>query len=206
MRGLTVVLVLALAALADEGAVREALDSEDFETALARAETLLKKTPDHGPLRYMRAQAIAGIARDLQRTEGYAAALDYLEPRLTHPHLTDRFAETCLWAGQEERAIRALRASSVALRDRIRMELEMMRSLGRFEEASERARAVGWDEAAVIYGEDAAYRARLASRATRAVWVAVAAGVVILAAAAALFSLAPAAAPPPPPSRSDATA
>jgi hypothetical protein len=153
----------------------------------------------------MRAQAIAGLARDLQRAQGYAAALDYLEPRLNHPHLTDRFGDICMWAGQEERAIRALRASPVALRDRIRAELEMMRSLGRFEEASRRARAVGWEDAATYYGKTASRRARLAGRATRAVWVAAVGGFLILAAAGALFILAPAV-PPPPPSRPGATA
>jgi hypothetical protein len=193
-------LLLPAAALADEAAVREALEREDFGVALTRAEAALKEVSaedSKGPLRYMRAQAVAGLARDLQRSEGYAAALDYLEPRLDHPHLTDRFAEICLWAGQEERAIRVLRASPVALRDRIRAELEMMRSLGRFEEASRRARAVGWEEAAKYYGEVASHRARLTGRVQRAVWVAVVGGLLILAAAGALFILAPAARPPP---------
>jgi hypothetical protein len=205
MRRLALLLLCSAAAIADEGAVREALDREDFETALARAESALREAPASGPLRYMHAQAVVGIARDLQRAEGYAPALDYLEPRLTHPHVTDRFAETCMWAGQEERAIRALRASPVALRDRIWMELQMMRSLGRFEEASRRARAVGWEEAAKMFGDVAAYRGRLAGRAARAMWVAVAACVAILVAAAALFILAPALAPRPP-SRPGATA
>jgi hypothetical protein len=98
-----------------------------------------------------------------------------------------------------------LRASPVALRDRIRPELEMMRSLGRFEEAAQRARAVGWADAAAYYQEVAEYRARLAGRARRAVWVAVVGGLAILAAAGALFILAPAA-PPPPASRPGASA
>ncbi|MHC4973388.1 MAG: hypothetical protein ACYTG3_13755 [Planctomycetota bacterium] len=196
---LLLLLLAASAAFADEAAVREALDKEDFGTALARAEKALEESTadSNGVLRYMRAQAVAGLARDLQRAEGYAAALDYLEPRLDHPHLTDRFAATCMWAGEEERAIRALRASPVALRDRIRAELEMMRSLGRFEEASRRARAVGWNEAAEYYAEVADHRARLTGRARRAVWVALVGGLLILAAAGALFILAPAESPPP---------
>lgn len=191
VRGLLLLLLLAAAAAADEAAIRAALDREDFATALREAEAALQADPDHGLLRYMRAQAVAGIARDLQRAEGYAAALDYLEPRLDHAHLTDRFAEICMWAGEEERAIRALRVSPVALQDRIRAELEMMRSLGRFEEAARRAAAVGWDEAASYYGEVARHRARLRGRARRAVWVALVGGLAILAAAAALFILAP---------------
>ena len=208
MRCLSLLLLAAAAAFADEAAVREALEREDFGVALTRAEAALKEVSREeakGPLRYMRAQAVAGLARDLQRAEGYAAALDYLEPRLDHPHLTDRFAATCMWAGQEERAIRALRASPVALRDRIRAELEMMRSLGRFEAASQRARAVGWNEAAKYYAEVADHRARLKGRARRAVWVALVGGLLILAAAGALFILAPAL-PPPPASRPGASA
>ncbi len=205
VRGLLFLLLAVAAAAADEAAIRAALDREDFATALREAEAALQATPDHGLLRYMRAQAIAGLARDLQRAEGYAAALDYLEPQLDHAYLTDRFAEICMWAGQEQRAIRALRASPVPLRDRIRAELEMMRSLGRFEDASHRAAAVGWDEAARYYDEVARHRARLTGRARRAVWVTVVGGLAILAAAGALFILAPAA-PPPPPSHPGANA
>lgn len=205
LRGLLVLLVASTAVVADEAAVRAALDREDFATALQQAEAALQADPEHGLLRYMRAQAIAGLARDLQRTEGYLAALDYLEPRLDHAHLTDRFAEICMWAGEEERAIRALRASPVALPDRIRSELEMMRSLGRFEDAARRAAAVGWDEAAKYYDEVARHRARLTGRARRAVWVALVGGLLILLAAGAVFIFAPAA-PRPPSSRPGASA
>jgi hypothetical protein len=205
MRSLLLLLLGAAAVLADEAAVRAALDREDFAAALAGAEAALKEKPADGPLRYMRAQAIAGVARDLQREKGYAAALDYLEPRLNHPHLIDRFAAICMWAGQEERAIRVVRAAPVDVKDRIVAELEMMRSLGRFEEASRRARAVGWKDAATYYAEIASRRARLAGRATRAAWVAAVSGILILAAAGALFILAPAS-PPPPASRAGANA
>lgn len=197
LRGLVVLLLAAAGALADEAAVRAALDREDFAAALEQAEAALRATPKSGLLRYMRAQAIAGLARDLQRREGYAAALDYLEPRLDHAHLTDRFAEICMWSGEEERGIRALRGSPVALRDRIRAELELMRSLGRFEDAAQRAAAVGWDDAAKYYAEVARHRTRLRGRARRAVWVALVGALGILAAAAALFMLAPAAPPAP---------
>jgi hypothetical protein len=204
VRGLVFLLLCAASALADEAAVREALDREDYAAALERADAALKESPASGPLRYMRAQAIAGIAQERQRAQGYAAALDYLEPHLDHRHLTDRFADICMWAGQEERAIRALRASPVPLRDRIKAELDMMRSLARYEEAARRARAVGWEEAAEYYAGIAGYRARLEGRARRAGWVAAVGGLVILAAAGALFILAPAA--PPPASRPDASA
>ncbi|MHC4548118.1 MAG: hypothetical protein ACYTEZ_05010 [Planctomycetota bacterium] len=191
MKPLLVLLVLAAATLADEAAVRAALDREDFAAALRLSESALQGHPDDGKLRYLRAQALAGLARDRQRERGYAAALDFLESRLTHPVVTDAFAETCLWAGEEERALRALRASEVALADRIRMELEMLRSLGRFRGAERRAREVGWPEAEAWYRKKAAYRERLAGRARRAAWVAVGAGLTILAAAAVLFMRAP---------------
>ena len=193
MRTAGAVLLFAAAVWAqDKAAVREALDREDFGEALQRLDLARAAGGDEGPLRYLQAQAHVGVARDKQRAEGYGAALDYLEGRLTHALVATTFAMTALWAGEEERGLRGLRGSSVALRDRIKVEMDLLGALGRYGEAEARAREVGWPAAEQWAREEAAARQALTDRAQRGRWVAAAAALAILLAAGLLAISCPA--------------
>jgi hypothetical protein len=184
MRAIALLLLLAAPVVADDAAAARA--------ELAEAEQALAAEPDNALAQRRWAKAARAVARVLQRTEGYQAAIEFLEARLTHPLTVEAYAEACLWGGQEERGVAHLRSSrGVAVRHRIGHELELLGYLRRYDEAARRAREVGWDEGARWAEERAARRARLLGRGVRAYWVAAIGFVVMAAAAVALYFLAP---------------
>jgi hypothetical protein len=184
MRAFVLLLALAAAAVAEDG------QAERDELAAARK--ALAAEPGDALLQRRWAKAARAVARVLQRAEGYPAAIEFLEERLTHPLTIEAYGEACLWGGQEARALKRLRdADDIPLRDRIRPELNLLHQLRRYHEAARRAREVGWKEWADWAGEQAAMRDRLLGRGVRAYWVAAIAFVVMAAAATALYFLAP---------------
>ena len=200
MRTLACVLLAAsvLAAQDDDAAARAraALDREDYDLALAEAAKGLEADPGSGVLAYLHADARCGRARSIQREKGFGAALAELEPHVgDHPLVTEAYARTALWAGEEERALRTLRAAVPEPRDRVALELELLSHLRRYGEAAERAREAGWEEGVVWASKRAALQERLAARARRGWMVAVAAAALLLGLAVLVFSLAPAARP-----------
>jgi len=135
-------------------------------------------------------------AQELQRSRGYDAALEFLEPQLTHRKLAVLYADLCAWAGQEERGLQHLARCTVPPHERIQGELYLLSVLQRYDEVARRARDVMGDQADwapyIKWAEDqAAQRRRLRARTRRGMWVAVAALAVLLAGSAALFRLAP---------------
>jgi len=184
MRVLTVILALAAAVVADDG--------QAARDELAAAEQALAADPGNALLQRSWAKAARAVARVLQRAEGYPAAMDFLETRLTHALTIEAYGEACLWGGQEERALKRIQAArEIPIRDRIKPELQLLYDLRRYDEAARRAREVGWKEWADWAKKEAAMRDRLLGRGVRAYWVAAIAFVVMAAAALALFVLAP---------------
>jgi hypothetical protein len=202
MRVLGMLLLLAAAVRAQDPdraqeRVRALLDREEFPAALERAEAALRQHADHKGLLYQRAQARRGIARDLQRAQGYAAAIDYLERDLSHAVLAVAYAEACKWGGAELRGIDGLRRSTLPLELRLYPELDLLAQLRRYDEIASRAREAGdpeWERWAL---ELAGLRRNLVERAGRGKLVAFAAGAALLMLALLLATkLAPQ--PPPP--------
>jgi hypothetical protein len=135
---------------------------------------------------YEQAKAVCAEAREIRRREGYVKAIEFLEPRLDHPKIVAAYADCCLWAGEEERGLRGLRASKVPANQRAEAEISLLVRLFRYDEAAEVAREHGWTEAAEWWGAAAALRDRLHARARRAGWIA-ALGVALLLGAWALM-------------------
>jgi len=193
----TVFLLLAALPLAaqDDGAaarVRGALDAGEHERALALAADGLRAAPHDGVLQYLQAQARCGMAQDLQRRDGYAAALAFLEPHAgTHALVTEAYARTALWAGEEERALGVLEAAVPEPADRVALELELLGHLRRYGEAAKRARAAGWEDGAVWAEKRAALQERLEARGRRGGLVAGVAAVVLLGLAGIVLRAAP---------------
>jgi len=200
-RALLALLLLAAAALAGEDAaaaaarVRTLLDAGRPVEALPAAEAALAAHPGDKLLSLLRAQATCGIAQELQRAEGYEAAIDWLEPRLDHWVIAEAYANACLWGGEEERGLAGLAACAVPEDQRAGAEMRLLQYLYRYDEAAALARRVGWPEAEAWALEQAAPRARLHARARRALKVALVAGGLLALAAVALYRLAPPARP-----------
>jgi len=194
MRSALALLLLAGLVRADERAderaaerARAAIAEERFEDAVALCEEALAASPGDGTLLYLRAGARCGVARMLQRARGYDAAIAYLESRLDHPVTAWAYAETCRWAGEEERGIEALRRSALALEDRIHAELDLLSYLRRYDEIAARAEIAGLDRWARWARDEAARQSRVRGY-TRRAWLvaALAAAVLLLGAGAAL--------------------
>ena len=173
MRTVAVVFLLALCCRAEEWEdLRAAVDAERYEEALRLADAVPETDPSRdGTLAWLRAKAVVGVARDLQRAKGYPAALDFLEGHLDHEWSAFWYGRTCAWAGAERRGIAALRASKLEPVLRLEAELSLLLLLRRYEELIDRARAIGGEEAASWMewaGKEAALRDRLAGRAKRA--------------------------------------
>jgi hypothetical protein len=165
-----ILLLLLAAAAAAQDPVRAALDEGRYADALALAEA-----EPSVPLRQdQRAQAICGLARDVRRGDGYAAAIDFLEPRLDHPRTVRAFADCCLWGGEEERGLRGIRAASVSAAARVEAEIGLLKRAFRYRDAAAVARAHGWKEGEEWARGEAELRERLAARARRAGWLAAA--------------------------------
>lgn len=195
MRTAAVVFLLALCCRAEDwDEISAAVNGERFEHALRLADAARETGKKDGKLAWLRAKAVVGVARDLQRANGYPAALDYLELHLDHELSAYWYGQTCGWAGAELRGIQALRSSVLDPALRLNPELSLLGLLRRYEEIIDRAQEVGGEEAA-SWGEwaskEAALRDRLAGRARRAWTILVGALLVFGAAVGALFRLSP---------------
>ncbi|HEX5136817.1 MAG TPA: hypothetical protein VFY93_07595 [Planctomycetota bacterium] len=130
---------------------------------------------------YERAKAVCAEAREIRREKGYAAAIDFLEPRLDHAIIVEAYANCCLWGGEEERGLRGVRgATGVPAEYRVEAEIGLLKRLFRFRDAARLAAAHGWKEAEEYWGEEAALRERLAARARRARWLAALGGALLV--------------------------
>jgi hypothetical protein len=171
-----------------------------LERARDMAATYVQRLPADKGLAALHAAVVTAIeARDLQRAQGYGAAIDYLDARLDHWLLAEAFAETCRWGGREARGVERLRSSGLALEERIRPELDLLHAQLRHKELESRAReakaelakkGIDWpllDEWIRIAGEEAALRAGLRGRGTRAGWLALGGAVAMLGAWALLM-------------------
>jgi hypothetical protein len=200
MRVAAGLLLAAAAAAAQEAELAE----ERFADALRLAEERLRERPRDAGLLEHRARAILGLARDAQRREGYRAALDLLGRDLSHPVLAQGYADVAVWAGEEERALAALRTRGAAAPARAPAALMLLGQLGRFREAEALAREAARSSSASpgdarYFAEWEAWerdraelRERLRGRARRAGAVAAGTAVALAAAVVALFRLAPA--------------
>lgn len=186
------ILGIALAVMLAWPAAASAEEGQAERAELAAAAKALAAEPDSALQQRRWAKAVTAVARVIQRGEGYAAAIDFLEERLAHPLTVEAYAEACLWGGQEGRGVARLRAArDVAVEHRIGHEIELLGHLRRYGEAARRAREVGWEAGAVWAEERAAARDRLLGRGVRAWWVAAIGFVVMAAAGLALYFLAP---------------
>jgi hypothetical protein len=126
------------------------------------------------------AQDEVATAREIRQREGYAKAIDYLEPRLDRPEALHAYVDCCLWGGEEERALGGIRAAKAPEADRLAAEIRLLGSLYRYREAAaaaERLVALGayadWARGEGAYSvQQAALRERLAARASRGAWAA----------------------------------
>ena len=181
--------------------VEDLLERERFQEARRVAEQRLRDDPDNKVLKEQWAVALRGHARDLQRAEGYDAAIAFLEKNLAHRVLAWAYGETCLWAGREAEGVQVLRGCGLPVAERIVPELQLLWRLRRYDEliarAREASRTVPEDEAAKCLAwekfgrEESAMRKRLLSGATRGRNAAIIALLSILLAAAAIHRLAP---------------
>jgi hypothetical protein len=169
MRVVAILLLVALCARAEKwDALKAVIEEERFEEALKLADEARSTNRDDGLLAWLRAQAVVGVARDLQRAKGYGAALEFFEGRLDHEVSAYWYARTCGWAGEEERGLAALRKSPVPAPLRLEAELNLLALLRRYEEIVARASEVGGEGAADWIDwarEKAALRDRIAGRA-----------------------------------------
>lgn len=127
------------------------------------------------------------LAVQRQRRQGYAAALAVLERGLAERAIAVHYTDVAVWAGEEARALERLRAAGAPLR----LELTLLWSLRRLDEAVARANAQRDAESERWFAEQAAFRRRLAAHARRARWVALGAALALGLAALTLFRLAP---------------
>ena len=155
--------------------IKDLIQEERYADALAGATQALLAKPNSVVLLDQRALAIRGIARDLQRAEGYTAAVRYLEQNLTHWKLAEAFGETCLWSGREEHGLATLRACNLTLMARIVPELTLLARLHRYDEviarANEAKQSMDWKalDRWVVYGKrEAELRANLNGQKERA--------------------------------------
>lgn len=121
---------------------QELIENEQFADALA-----LVESGEGDRFRDLRNRAIRGVSRDLQRAEGYGAAIDYLEPRLETRFLVDHYVEACLWGGQEDRALRTIVALPKEFRERCAAaEFQIYLARLDFATLEKRASEVNWVE------------------------------------------------------------
>ncbi|MHC4959537.1 MAG: hypothetical protein ACYTGN_14315 [Planctomycetota bacterium] len=194
MRILAALVVVSAVALADE---YEDIVAEVVAGRLERARDLatahVGRLPADKALRGLRdAIGVALEARDLQRTQGYDAAIARLGNNLDHWLLAEAFAEACRWGGREEHGVQRLRASGLSLEQRIRPELDLLHAMLRFQEMEWRAsaakaelaqRGVQWaqlDEWIRVARDELEKRVALRGRGTRAGWLALGGAVVML--------------------------
>ena len=164
------------------------LEQELFEPALRAIEEADRADPRWAPARD---RAVQGMARDLQRAEGYDAALRFLEERLESRAIIDCYTETCIWAGEEPRGLDRVRRLDPALAHAgSYAEFQLLWARLDFAAIERRAREVDWPEWEQWAREQQAKRDRFASRAARAWWVALGAAALLAGGCAILFRLA----------------
>jgi len=136
--------------------------------------------------------ALLARVREVQRAEGYGAALRMLEKRLDDWQAADTYARLCAWGGEEERGLEVLQHCSLPENVRVWARSDLLFAMGRFREAADAGRLAGKDPAWVEWAaEQAALRERLAARGRRALRISGAALVLLLAGVVALWRRAP---------------
>jgi hypothetical protein len=151
----------------------ELLENGKFEAATEQIALLEQAQPKHAELSALRQQAAVGVARNLQRQDGYGAALDYLESRLEGRTIVQAYSETSVWAGAEQRGLETMRRLPKALRHQCaREELNLYWALHDFVGMEQRAREVEWPEWIEFARNQGALRERFDGRTRRAWWVA----------------------------------
>jgi len=175
MRTLAVVLVLTSAALAqDYDRLTEWIEAEQFE----RAYEVLRKArvadvKDEGVWWELWGRAVKGVARDRQRKSGYGAAIEFLEGHLESKPIVDHYAETCIWAGEEARGLRRIRALRQPLRDEsTHAEFQLLWVRQDYAGMEARALETNWTSWVEFARKERELRERFEGRTTRAWWVA----------------------------------
>ena len=172
--------LLALSLLASSlDRAQELIENEEFAPAL---ELLEKGEGDR--FRDLRNRAIRGVSRDLQRAEGYAPAVDYLEKHLETRFLVAHYVEVCLWSGQEDRALRTLKALPPDFRHECAYaEFQIHFARLDFAALEQRAKEVSWPEWVAFAKEQRELREGFDERTSRAwtvFWVALGAMIAIV--------------------------
>ena len=163
------VLLCALASTPLDRAVAH-LKAERFDQALAELE---QADPSDARYAETRDGAVKGFARELQRADGYAAALRFLERHLESRALVDHYVEVCIWGGEEQRGLDQVGRLSGAMQPFSRFaELQLHWVLLDFDSMARIARDEGWSDWAEYAEKQGALRRRFAERAARGWWVA----------------------------------
>lgn len=166
---IALLLLLALAPTPLDRALSH-MQAERFEQALAELEQADASDPRYADVRD---GVVKGHARDLQRADGYAAALRFLEPRLESAAIIDHYVEVCIWGGEEERGLEQVGRLSGAMQQFSRFpELQLHWVRLDFDAMARVAREEGWDDWAAYAEKQGALRRRFAERAERGWWVA----------------------------------
>ena len=158
----------------------EQLEAERFEDAMRTLEPLRSDPGANEEVLGLWQDALRGVARDVQRVRGYAAALEFLEQHLDSRSIIADYVETCIWAGDEERGLRTIAALPQPLRDRCaHSEFQLHYKRLDFAALERRAREVKWQSWIDFASKERKLRERFDDRRTRAIWVAVIGSLVI---------------------------
>jgi len=169
--GLLVLSGLAAAEL-DFDRVTEWVEAEEFERAYEVLHA--DPAPDRGDARFwdLWQRAVRGVARNRQRRGGYGEAIAFLEDHLDTRSLVEDYAETCIWAGEEQRGLDRMGALPQPMRDRCayaEFQLHWVRQ--DYAALEQRAREVGRPKWVDFAREQRELRERFDNRTTRAWWV-----------------------------------
>jgi hypothetical protein len=165
--------------------VEEWIESEEFEQAYEtlRPVRTASPAPDEKDERFwgLWGSSVRGVARNRQRKGGYAEAIDFLEAHLDTRPLVYDYADTCIWAGEEQRGLRTLKALPQPMRDDcVYAEFRLHFVRQDYTALEARAREVNWQSWIDYAREQRELRERFAYRTTRAWWVAALATIAIL--------------------------
>ena len=165
----------------DYDKVTELVEAEQFE----KAYEVLQAGPvvDEKDERFqdLWRRSVRGVARDRQRVGGYMPAIEFLEAHLNAKAIVDDYTETCIWAGEEARGLRKLRALPQPLRDQcVVAELQFHWVRQDYAAIEKRAQEVDRQDWVGWAREQGALRERFTERTSRAWWVTIV-GVVAIA-------------------------
>jgi hypothetical protein len=147
------------------------LENEQFAQAMVEIQ---KASTEDARFSDLRNLAVRGVARDRQRADGFMAAATYLETHLDNRELVEQYVETCIWAGEEARALATIRALPAPFRKECAFaEFQIYWVRLDFEALEKRAREVKWDTWITYAQEQRALRAGFAKHTTRGWWVAI---------------------------------